>query len=262
MNTEPNIKRTENPEHVTAPRIDASGVSKHFRLVRGSRVLLHLLRPNRPNKSNLLQALEGVDVSVQPGEVVGLIGKNGGGKSTLLKIIGGLYEKDHGDIRLSGRALYLSGFSYGTNPYLTVRANMSLIGTVFGLRRKEIREKIPEIAAFAGLEDFLDVEAFKLSSGMTTRLNVSSTFFCMEHVKPDILLLDEVLSTGGDIEFQGKTMKKVESLVRGGASILLASHDLQFIERFCQRVIWLDRGKVVISGPARETIAAYIKAYG
>ena len=247
----------------TSPiKIEAHNVSKKFRLIRGSRALLNFIRSYARREQVILRVLDDITISVKAGEVVGIIGKNGSGKSTLLKIIAGLHRQDSGTVKLSGAALYLSGFSFGTNPYLTVRANITLIGTIFGLRRKEIREKIPLIAEFAGLTEFLDVETFKLSSGMMTRLNLSSNFFCMEHVRPEILLMDEVLSVGGDIEFQAKSMGKVESLVHSGASVLFASHDLPFIEKFCHRVIWLDHGKIKRQGPAKEVIADYIQTYG
>lgn len=250
----------------TKPKnIEIIGVGKRFRLRTGPRVFLNLLFSGSSNggrrNENILDALKEIDLSVSGGEVVGLIGKNGSGKSTLLKVLAGLHAEDAGTVRLTGKALYLSGFYYASNPYMTVRENAYLMGTIFGLRRREIRSKMKEMLDFAGLDRFIDVETFKLSSGMITRLNTSVTFHCMEHARPNILLLDEVLSVGGDIEFQSKSMEKISRLVRGGAAVLAATHDLEFAEKSCDRVVWLENGRIRMQGRPAEVVSAYKNAY-
>jgi ABC-type polysaccharide/polyol phosphate transport system ATPase subunit len=243
------------------PRIEAAGLSKRFRLQNGPRVILNLLLSLGAKRGDVLEALKGIDISVVSGEVVALIGKNGSGKSTLLKILAGLHVEDAGIIRMHGRSLYLSGLHFASNPYMTVRENIFLMGTVFGLRRKEIRDKMKEILDFSGLPRFADVETLKLSSGMQTRLNVSTTFYCMEQIRPSILLLDEVLSVGGDIEFQAKSLEKIQSLVRGGAAVLIATHDLSFVEKFCDRAIWLEAGAIQAEGEAAAVARKYERAH-
>jgi lipopolysaccharide transport system ATP-binding protein len=249
--------------------IEAKGISKKFKLQNGPRVFLNLIFSafassapiGQEQSTTTLQALNSVDVSVSSGEVVGLIGKNGSGKSTLLKILAGLHAKDSGSIRLNGKILYLSGFHYASNPYMTVRENIFLMATIFGLRRAEIYSRLPEILEFAGLERFVDVKAFKLSSGMQTRLNVSATFHCMERINPSIILLDEALSTGGDMEFQTKSLKKIEHLVKSGAAVLVATHDLSFVEKFCDRAILLEAGNVRKIGNPADVIRDYATSY-
>lgn len=241
--------------------IRASKISKRYLLRRGPRAILNLLFSAAKADANVIHAVRNVDLVAQSGEIVGVIGRNGSGKSTFLRVLAGLLEKDGGEIGIHGRVIYLSGLSFSTDPYMTVRENIHLIGTVLGLRRREIRSKVAQIVEFAGLAPFLDVEAFKLSSGMQVRLNVATIFSCMEHVRPNVLLMDEVLSAGGDIEFQKKSMAKVEGLLASGATVIMASHDLPFVERFCRRVLWLEEGAVRKEGSSAEIVAEYVRTY-
>ncbi|HTE48303.1 MAG TPA: ATP-binding cassette domain-containing protein [Candidatus Paceibacterota bacterium] len=240
----------------TIKRIEVRSVSKNFKIRRGSRALLNLFFSG-DRKPNILKALHDINLEVLGGEVLGIIGKNGSGKSTLLRIIGGLLQSDSGTAVASGKTLYLNGFSQGTDPLLTLRQNIFLVGSIMGLRRNEIRGKIDAIIDFAGLREFLDVEVFKLSSGMITRLDFSIRFHFMQHTNPNILLLDEVLSAAGDIEFQSKSTRMIENLLRGGAAVILVSHDLELIRKYSNRVIWLDKGMIKEQGKADEIISKY-----
>lgn len=246
--------------------VKVSGVRKKFTLQRGSRVILNLIfssvKSKLKAKTNILEAVRGIDLEAKSGEIIGIIGRNGSGKSTFLRVLAGLFQADGGTIELHGRVLYLSGLSFSTDPYMTVRDNIYLICTVLGLRRREIKSKIDGILEFAGLADFLDIEVFKLSSGMTVRLNAAVIFACMEHLHPNVLLMDEVLSVGGDMDFQKKSMAKVESLLATGATIIMVSHDLDLVKKFCDRVLWMESGIVKLQGPPTEVVPEYIKANG
>jgi len=244
------------------PRISAQHISKRFRIERGPRAILHMLIQGNAKKRTTIQALEDVSVEVSAGEVVGILGANGSGKSTLLRIIAGLYRHDAGSVSMTGIVRYLGGFSPSTNPYLTLRENIYLIAALMGLRKHQIRANIDSIAAFAGLTDFLDMQTLKLSSGMITRLNVSTVFHCLEETKPNILLLDEILSAGSDLEFRQRSLRKVSELVRGGAAVIMVSHDLALLEECCDSLLWLEKGVVRARGKPADIIAEYSQVYG
>jgi len=241
--------------------IKASCIKKNFMLQRGPRVALNMLLSAAKKRANVFPALRGIDLTAKKGEIIGIIGKNGSGKSTFLRILAGILQEDGGTIELHGRVLYLSGLSFSTDPYLTVRENIYLICTVLGLRRKEIKGKISGILEFAGLQEFLDVEVFKLSSGMIVRLNTAVIFACMEHIRPNVFLMDEVLSVGGDIEFQNKSLAKIENILATGATIVMTSHDLSFVERFCHRTLWFENGSVRREGAPSEIVREYMSGY-
>lgn len=243
-------------ENIDKNLIEVVGVSKMFKIKRGSRMLLNLLIGSKKD-NNILHSLDKVSLTVKKGEILGIIGKNGSGKSTLLRIIGGLMMPNQGYVKLHGTALFLSGFSQGTNPLLTLRQNIFLVGSIMGLRKKDIQNKIDPIVDFAGLRDFLDFEVFKLSSGMITRLDVSIRFHFMQHINPNILLLDEVLSAAGDIEFMKKSVKIIDDLIVSGSTIVLVSHNLDLIAKYCHRVIWLESGRIKDHGDVNRVINIY-----
>jgi lipopolysaccharide transport system ATP-binding protein len=237
----------------------ATDISKRFRLRSGTKAALDMLFPRPGRETDTIDALSGVSLSIQAGEVLGIIGRNGSGKSTLLRILGNLSKPDSGTIETSD-ALYLSGFTYGTNPYLTVKDNIRLICSIMGLRRQEIESKMGEILDFAGLVRFGDTETLKLSTGMIARINIAATLFSVEHRRPSVLLLDEVLSGGIDLEFQEKNLKKIAELINAGSAVALVSHDMRIIQEHSDRVIWLESGKIKSEGETEAVIAEYIAA--
>ncbi len=240
--------------------IEMHNVSKTFR-IRKNRTLLNLLTSWGDGARNRLQALHGISLDVHKGEVLGIIGKNGSGKSTLLRILAGLYQEDCGEVRISDNNVYLNGFSQGISPELTVRDNIFLASSIMGLRQREIRKRFEEIVAFSGLRDFLDVKVFKLSSGMVARMNFSIAFHCITYREPEVLLLDEVFSSGGDMEFERKSIEKMEELIKSGVAAILVSHNLTLIERYCDRVIWLEKGKILEEGSTKEVVGSYRERY-
>lgn len=199
-------------------------------------------------------ALRDVSFSVQPGEVVGVIGRNGAGKSTLLKILSRITEPTTGRITLRGRVASLLEVGTGFHPDLTGRENIYLNGAILGMHRAEIRRKFDEIVAFAEVERFLDTPVKRYSSGMYVRL----AFSVAAHLEPEILIVDEVLAVG-DAQFQKKCLGKMQDVARGeGRTVLFVSHNLATIQALCSRGLYLDRGSLAHDGPARDAVARYL----
>lgn len=206
------------------------------------------------DSAETLWALRDVSFDVAPGEVLGLIGSNGAGKSTVLKLMAGVTSPTHGSLALAGRVGSLIELGAGFHPELTGRDNVYLNGQIMGLRRRDVARRYDEIVAFAGLDDFMDVPVKRYSSGMYARLG----FAVAAHLDPDVLLVDEVLSVG-DAAFQRKSLERMLQLVRGGKTVIFVSHNLLAVERLCHRVIWLDHGRVQTDAAAREAIQVYLQ---
>lgn len=198
-------------------------------------------------------ALRDINISINQGEIVGIIGANGAGKSTLLKILTGITPPTEGEIIIRGRVASLLEVGTGFHPELTGRENIFLNGAILGMKRKEIAQKFDEIVAFAGIDKFLDTPVKRYSSGMYVRL----AFSVAAHMEPDILLVDEVLAVG-DAEFQKKCLGKMEEVTKkDGRTILFVSHNMGAIRTLCQKTLVLDQGKVVHFGDTQEAIALY-----
>lgn len=190
-------------------------------------------------------ALSNVSFSVQPGEVLGVIGENGAGKSTLLKLLAGISRPTSGSIRVDGRVAPLIEVGAGLIGDLTGRENIYLNGSILGLSRETIRKKFDEIVDFAELEEFIDTPVKRYSSGMQVRLGFSIATV----VEAEILIVDEVLAVG-DLAFQRKCFDRMETMIkRQGRTVLFVSHNLRQVERICSRVMILDHGTVVADGP-------------
>lgn len=199
-------------------------------------------------------ALEDVNFSVASGDRVGIIGRNGAGKSTLLKILSRITPPTKGRITITGRVASLLEVGTGFHPELTGRENIYFNGSILGLKKKEINEKLDEIIAFSGVEQFIDTPLKHYSSGMQLRL----AFSVAAHLEPEILLIDEVLAVG-DMEFQKKCMGKMESVSRNeGRTVLFVSHNMNFITSLCNKGVLLDKGRVTAEGPVSEVINSYM----
>ena len=197
-------------------------------------------------------ALRDVSLKVMPGDFYGLIGLNGSGKSTLLKVISGVYKPSSGSCRVGGTIAPLIELGAGFDMDLTARENIYLNGTVLGFTPKYIDSKFEEIVEFSELRDFLDVPLKNYSSGMVARI----AFAIATITKPDILIADEILSVG-DFLFQQKCEARMQNLMSGGTTVLLVSHSIEQIERMCNKVAWIEKGRVKMDGPAAEVCAAY-----
>lgn len=242
-------------------RIKVENVHKKFTLnyVRSESALFRILSMfNKDNKKEF-NVLNGISFSVKEGEVLGITGKNGSGKSTLLRAIAGIYEIDSGKIKCNGKVVYLSGLMTGLHEKLTLRENVYLMGSILGLSQKDIRKKFNSIVEFSELNDFVDVKLSQFSSGMILRLAFSITIFCVSHTNPDILLLDEVFGAGGDESFKRKSILKMEELIRGGVSVVIVSHQIDILKKYCDRLLLMDGGKIIKEGKPEEVIESYVK---
>jgi len=197
-------------------------------------------------------AVRDVSFAVERGEAVGIIGHNGAGKSTILKLLSNITTPTSGEITINGRLAALIEVGSGFHPELSGRENIYLNGSILGMSRSEITKKLDSIIDFADVRQFIDTPVQRLSSGMYVRLG----FSIAAHLQPDILLLDEVLAVG-DAAFQAKCLDRITELKEAGTTIVFISHDLRAVERLCQRVLLLKRGQVVMSGGAKEVVAAY-----
>lgn len=209
------------------------------------------------NRADEFWALKGVSLEVPRGATVGLIGRNGSGKSTLLKIISRILYPTRGEVKVNGRVSTLLELGAGFHPDFTGRENIYLNASILGLTRKEIKERLDDIIAFAELGDFIDNPVRNYSSGMYMRLG----FAVAVHVDPEILLIDEVLAVG-DLAFQEKCLTRIRELQRQGVTIILVTHAPKQVEELCDLAVWLDRGEVKMQGAAREVARSYAEFVG
>jgi len=200
-------------------------------------------------------ALQDVSFEIRKGESFGIVGANGAGKSTVLKLISRIMKPTSGSVEIHGRLSALIEVSAGFHPDLTGRENIYLNGTILGMSRREIASRFDEIVEFSGLADFLDTPVKRYSSGMYARLG----FSVAAHVNPDVLIVDEVLSVG-DYVFQRKCVERMKEVIRSGATVLFVSHNLKTVTEFCQRCLLLDRGRMLMTGSPTEVIQSYMNS--
>jgi ABC-type polysaccharide/polyol phosphate transport system ATPase subunit len=198
-------------------------------------------KQNQELKKNEFWALKGISFEIKKGECVGLYGPNGAGKSTILKLIARVTYPTKGVIEVKGRVAPLIEIGAGFHMDLTGRENIYINGAILGMRIKEIRQKIPQIAEFSELEEFIDMPVKKYSSGMYLRLGFSIAI----HSEADIFLIDEILAVG-DEAFQEKCLEKMKNLKKQGKTILIVTHNRQLMEKVVDRIIFLERGRIVL----------------
>jgi len=206
---------------------------------------------------NEFLALDHVSFALEKGKTLGLIGKNGAGKSTTLKLISGILKPTEGTIRTYGNIVPMLELGAGFDLELTGKENIYLNGAILGYSKEYLESKYDEIVDFAEIREFIDMPIRNYSSGMMARL----AFSIASVVQPEILIVDEILAVG-DVAFQEKSFNRMKELMSGGATVLFVSHDLEKIEEMCDKVIWLDHGKVVMFGDTDEVCSAYRKATG
>ena len=235
--------------------IQISNVSMRFRMandrVRSIKEYF-VKRLRREIEYREFEALHQVSFDVRRGEVVGLIGRNGAGKSTILKIISGILKPTEGSVLVRGNVAPMLELGSGFDMDMTGRENVYINGAILGYTEKFINEKYEEIVEFSEIGPFMDVPLRNYSSGMIARL----AFSIATVVKPEILIVDEVLSVG-DAEFQQKSFARMMELMSGGTTVLFVSHTLPQVRQMCSRVVWLHQGKVQMFGPAKEVCDAY-----
>lgn len=206
-------------------------------------------------KNEYVWALKDINLEVKEGEVIGIIGKNGAGKSTMLKLLSRVTAPTTGKIKVKGRIASLLEVGTGFHPELTGRENIYLNGTILGMRRAEITGKFDEIVDFSGVGKYIDTPVKRYSSGMYVRL----AFAVAAHLDPEILIVDEVLAVG-DAEFQKKAIGKMEAISKGqGRTVLFVSHNMASIRQLCGTALCLNQGRIEFSGSVNETIDYYIK---
>lgn len=250
------------PRAGTAPEyaLDITGLSKSFRRYTLTRAgyttiktsLLGLFRKSRRCTGRYTHAVRDLTLRIPRGSSVGIIGRNGSGKSTLLKLITGIYKPDTGTVKVNGRLAALIELGAGFHPDFTGRENLYLGGIMHGLSRREIDGRFKEIVEFADLADVIDDPVRTYSSGMFMRLGFSLAI----HTEPDILLVDEVLAVG-DAAFVARCKERLSGLRRENRTLLLVSHDLDAVERWCDEALWLDQGRVMDRGDPRRVIDHY-----
>lgn len=205
---------------------------------------------------NEFTALDDVSFQVRKGEVFGLVGLNGSGKSTMLKLVSGIYKPTSGKIRVDGVLAPLIELGAGFDMNLTARENVYLNGSVMGYSKKFLLQKFDEIIDFAELRDFVDVPLKNYSSGMVARLG----FAIATVIEPDILICDEILAVG-DFQFQQKCEERINQMRAHGVTILFVSHSIEQVQRICHRALWLDHGHLKMIGPVDEVCPAYISQH-
>ncbi len=224
----------------TPPAIQLIGISKKYELHHDKPTLVEKFVKGR---NETFWALRDINLEVSKGEKIGIIGPNGSGKTTLLKIMAGIATPTSGTVQTYGRVVSLIDLEAGFHPDLTGYQNIYLNGMLVGLHKYEIEAKIRDIIAFADLRQFIDAPLFTYSSGMALRLG----FAVAVHADPDILLLDENLNAG-DLQFRKKAEKKMRQFFRKKKTIVTVTHNLEFIRENCNRVLRMEKGKVVQDG--------------
>lgn len=212
------------------------------------------LHPFKKKYHKDFYALRDINFSIEPGEVVGIIGKNGSGKSTLLKILTNVLTPTSGTVSVTGRISSLLELGAGFNPEMTGRDNVYFQGTLLGLGRREMDRQLPAILDFADIGDFVDQPVKSYSSGMFVRL----AFACAVNVAPDVLIVDEALAVG-DAVFQRKCYEKFDAFKSAGKTILLVSHDMEAIKRLCTRAILLNNGQLLQDDIPTEVVLSYFQ---
>jgi ABC-2 type transport system ATP-binding protein/lipopolysaccharide transport system ATP-binding protein len=203
-------------------------------------------------RSDHFQALKNVNLEIPKGQTVGIIGRNGSGKSTLLKLIAGIYKPDSGEVNIHGRISALIELGAGFHPEFSGRENVFINGTILGLSKKEIRERFDRIVEFAEMGEFIDNPVRTYSSGMYMRLGFAVSI----HVDPDILLIDEVFAVG-DEAFGHKCKHKIDEFKRVGKTIVIVTHNLDYVKEWCHRAVWIDGGAVRAEGDPIEVVGKY-----
>ena len=246
-----------------APSLVFEGVWKRFRRGQLHDSLRDLIpatfrrmtgrEPTGPSSDRYFYALRDLSFEVKPGDVLGIIGGNGAGKSTTLKILNRIMEPTSGIVKVNGTIGALIEVSAGFHPDLTGRQNIFLQGAIMGMRKTEVMRKFDEIVDFSGIPDFIDTPVKRYSSGMNARLG----FSIAAHLEPDILIIDEVLSVG-DARFQQKAFARIKQMASNGAPVVLVSHQLDRIAELCTKVILLEGGAVRTTGSALHCINAYL----
>jgi lipopolysaccharide transport system ATP-binding protein len=254
---------------MSATVISSRGISKRYRVgteygyktlresltTAAGRALRRVRHPDSGGRQRFIWALKDVSFEIEQGDVVGIIGLNGAGKSTILKIICRITKPTTGCAEIRGRVGSLLEVGTGFHPELTGRENVYLNGAILGMTRNDIGRRFDEIVTFADIGEFLDTPVKRYSSGMKVRL----AFAVAAHLEPEILVVDEVLAVG-DLAFQKKCLGKMGEVTSEGRTVLFVSHNMSLIRALCQRGILLESGSVIADGPVADTVGVYLRS--
>ena len=231
------------------------GIEKEFSIKQAFVNFFSFKNKKNKKKKGYFWALSDISFEVKRGEVIGLIGSNGAGKSTMLKVVSGVMKPTKGKVTTNGVISPMIELGAGFDPELTARENIFLNGAILGYSKAFLEEKFDEIVDFSELKDFLDVPVKNFSSGMTAKL----AFSIATIVDPEILIVDEILSVG-DIKFQEKSKNKMLEMIKGGTTVLYVSHSLDSIKQLCDKVVWIEHGKMIKMGKTKEICDEYYNA--
>ena len=239
--------------------VSVKHVSKKFKLYHEKRDTIFEAATSFFQKklhSEILQALDDISFDVKRGEIFGIVGPNGGGKSTLLRIISKIYAPDSGSVDIKGTIIPILAIGLGFHPELTAITNIYQSSILLGFPKEEITKRVDDIIKFAELEKFADTKIKNFSAGMKMRLAFATSVL----VNPDILLLDEVFAVG-DVNFQKKCFDTIMDFKKRGKSIIYVSHDMTAVKNFCDTVMYLKQGKVGMIGSPVETVNAFMSSF-
>lgn len=239
-------------------KVEVKNLSKKFRIYHEKRNSVYETITGwfqRKKYYEDLQVLQDISFKVKQGEMLGIIGKNGVGKTTLLRIISNVYEPDSGDVIITGSLVPFLSLGVGFQVELTARDNIIQYGILLGFKKEEISKRVDEIIKFAELERFQDTKLKNFSTGMYMRLAFATAI----QVDPDILIIDETIAVG-DIGFQKKSLEKILEFKKRGKAIIFVGHDMAPIEASCDRVIFLNNGKIEAEGEPKQVIKTYKKS--
>lgn len=242
--------------------VEFKNVTKTYKITKGKYGLLtdaigenlsNFLRTRKTIMDDTINALKDISFKIKEGESVGIIGRNGAGKTTILKLVSKITYPNKGEISVHGRIGAFIELGAGLHHELTGRENIYLYGAILGMEKKQIDERFDDIVNFAEIKKFLDLPIKKYSSGMYSRLGFSVCAFC----NPDILLIDEVLAVG-DVNFQARCLEKMRQFKRNGKTIIFVSHNMEAIGSICDRVIYLEKGEIRKLGKTNQVVAMYL----
>ena len=247
------------PESSHPPAVEIHNLSIQYRryLSKHTSLKSAVLNLFKGTQFQTFDVLNGLSMTIERGEILGIVGQNGAGKSTLLKAIAGILPPKEGSIIARGSLAPLLELGGGFRAELTGRENIFFNGAIMGLKRPEIEARVESIVDFAELGDFIDSPLATYSSGMRARLG----FAVATDINPDIFLIDEVFAVG-DERFRRKAQERIESFFKAEKAIVIVSHSMDLLKRYCTRVAWLSEGKIIADGPADDIIDRYIDAQG
>ncbi len=235
------------------PIIQARELHKRFVITLGRGSLKSFVLSGGRAQRQIVDALNGLDLTIYPGEAVALLGRNGSGKSTFLSLVGRVFLPTSGTLQVRGKVAPLLELGAGFHPDLTGRENIELNGVILGLTRRQVAERMDAIIDFAELREFIDAPLRTYSSGMQMRLG----FSVAAHAEADIFLVDEALAVG-DEEFQEKCFARIERLKQEGRTLLFVSHEMTDVTRVATRAVWLERGRVRMDGDPHRLVELYL----